>query len=141
MTRKLFTGYQPNQSLRNTLSQRPSMPGGSIGVVTFTLAVMSICYKSMWLIIVKRTRECDECRGFGIQPCELCHSSGSIKWIGKWDHVEPCPQCMGKRYHRCSGCGGLYHRSMFKHVSRNAGLTASQDQALKTVDILSPLVD
>lgn len=40
-------------------------------------------------------------------------------------------------------CGGLFHRQIFQHVSRNAGLQASeQDQGLPTVDdVISPLVD
>lgn len=141
LSRTFLSCSPTKQTLRSTLSQRPTMPGGSLGAVTVTLAAMLGCYKIFWLLVVKRTLDCKECRGFGITSCELCHASGCIKWIGKWDHVEPCPQCMGKRYHRCYSCGGLYHRPIFAHVKRNAGLNASQNQVFTTMDVVNPLVD
>lgn len=141
LSRTLFAGSQSQQTLRNTLSQRPSIPGGSVGAVAFTLTFMITVQKMFWYLIVKRTLDCPDCRGFGIARCELCHASGSVKWIGKWDHVEPCPECMGKRYHRCYSCGGLYHRPIFAHVRRNAGVNASQNQVYRTVDVVNPLVD
>lgn len=141
LSRTLFSAAPSKQKLRQTLSQRPTVPGGSLGAVGVTLSVMLATQKLFWYLIVKRTKDCPDCRGFGIARCDLCRASGCVKWIGKWDHVEPCPECMGKRYHRCYTCGGLYHRPIFRHVQRNAGVDASQNRVLRTIDVVNPLVD
>lgn len=141
LSRTFFSGAPSKQTLRQTLSQRPTVPGGSLGAVGVTLSVMLATQKLFWFLIVKRTKDCTDCRGFGIARCELCRASGCVKWIGKWDHVEPCPECMGKRYHRCYSCGGLYHRPIFRHVKRNAGVDASQNRVFSTMDVVNPLVD
>lgn len=137
----LFAGAQPRHALRDALSRSPSMPGGKAGGWFAAMSVVVVAVKAVHWSIVKRCRECTSCRGYGIQRCNLCGASGAITWTGKWNHVEPCPACVGKRFVNCQTCGGLYHRPIFNHVSRNAGLQASQDQVITTVDVISPLVD
>lgn len=137
----VIAGSQPRNTLRDALSRSPSMPGGKTGGWVAVVSVLLGAAKAAHWSVVKRCKACNTCRGYGIKRCNLCGASGAISWTGKWDHIEPCPACVGMRFSSCPDCGGLYHKPLFQHVSRNAGLQASQDQALTTVDVISPMVD
>lgn len=137
----LLSGTQPRHALRDVLSRSPNLPGGKAGGWLAAASVVLFVGKGIHWGLVNRCRSCRTCRGYGIKRCNLCGASGAISWTGKWNHIEPCPACVGMRFLSCPDCGGLYHRPLFQHVSRNAGLQASQDQALTTVDVISPLVD
>jgi hypothetical protein len=139
ITRVLFTSVQPNHALRQLLSQRPPVPGGRGAIIFLLLSFLSAIFAGVRRFYMQRTRQCSACRGYGISACELCGCSGYIKWVGKWDHVEPCPQCMGRRFINCRECGGLHHRTLFMHVSRNAGVAASEGPRMPGA--LEPLVD
>ena len=47
---------------------------------------------------------------------------GVIGWEGKWNHKEPCPMCLARRYVNCPSCGGLYHRPFFVHSRSRAAV-------------------
>ena len=57
--------------------------------------------------------------------CTLCSGSGAVGWEGKWDHKEPCPMCLGKRFVDCPECGGHFHRRIFNH-HHYTGLTVTE---------------
>ena len=67
-----------------------------------------------WLVTTA-VRICSTCC-----RCPLCGGMGLVGWEGKWDHEEPCPMCLARRYVNCRSCGGLYHRSIFVHVRSKA---------------------
>lgn len=139
ITRVLFSGVQPNQTLRNVLTKRPPIPRGPISAVLIVLSIISALYAAFRRFVVSRTKKCTSCRGYGVERCPLCDGAGSITWEGKWDHVEPCPRCMGRRFCNCGHCGGMYHHSLFQHISRNAGLQNAA--AAQREDALEPLLD
>ena len=97
MSRVLMTGQNPNLRLRTALSHK---------LTPITLAAAGV-YAGSAVIgaardrTVKQSRGCRTCRGYSIQRCDLCGSSGSITWEGKWGHVEPCPKCAPAVLHAC----------------------------------------
>ncbi len=52
--------------------------------------------------------------------CPLCGGMGLVGWEGKWNHEEPCPMCLARRYVNCRSCGGLHHRPIFVHIRSKA---------------------
>ena len=139
LTRILFTGIQPNQALRNVLTKRPPVPRGPMSAFVLFFSLLSLLYALYRKFIVSRTKQCTTCRGYGIERCTLCDGTGSIRWEAKWDHVEPCPRCMGRRFSSCSDCGGFHQRPLFAHLSRNAGLATMR--ANQRTETLEPLLD
>lgn len=83
----------------------------------FVVLLTSLLY--LWLSVrtalSNKVKSCTECAGFGIRKCDLCEGHRVIWWEGKYKHMEPCPKCFGKRYVRCSKCGGVFGRSLFAH--------------------------
>ena len=57
--------------------------------------------------------------------CTLCSGTGAVGWEGKWNHKEPCPMCLGKRFVDCPECGGHFHRRIFNH-HHHKGLTVTE---------------
>lgn len=57
--------------------------------------------------------------------CTLCSGTGAVGWEGKWNHKEPCPMCLGKRFVGCPECGGHFHRRIFSH-QHHTGLTVTE---------------
>ena len=57
--------------------------------------------------------------------CTLCSGRGAVGWEGKWNHKEPCPMCLGKRFVDCPECGGHFHRRIFNH-HHHTGLTVTE---------------
>jgi len=140
LTRILFTGVQPNQALRNVLTKRPPVPRGPFSLLVVVFSVFSLLYAIYRRFIVARARTCTTCRGYGIERCGLCEGTGSIRWEAKWDHVEPCPRCMGRRFSTCTSCGGFHQRPLFSHLTRNAGLATVRMNEMPP-DALEPLLD
>lgn len=115
VSRVLLTGQNPNIRLRAALSHKLTpITLAAAGVYTGSAIIGAL---RDWTIT--QSRSCKVCRGYSIQRCDLCGSAGSISWEGKWGHVEPCPKCVGKRYIRCTSCGGWHAHALFQHVSRN----------------------
>lgn len=82
---------------------------------------------------LKAVRECAACRGFGVQRCKLCSGKGGIEWEGKMAHREPCPLCLGRRFVRCSCCGGgPFARNLFMHKNKTGEALLQQLQQFGT---------
>lgn len=83
----------------------------------FVVLLTSLLY--LWLTVrtalANKVKACTECAGYGIKRCDLCEGHRVIWWEGKYKHMEPCPKCFGRRYVRCSKCGGMVGRSLFAH--------------------------
>ena len=124
---------QPNARLRSALSNRATpitiliAAAYSVSLVTHTIRTWAI----------ERTKSCQDCRGYGIERCELCDGAGTIVWEGKWGHVEPCPRCVGKRFTRCESCGGFHVPKLFPHVSRGSPDIQQSLEPLTVEDNLS----
>ncbi len=62
--------------------------------------------------------------------CPLCGGMGLVGWEGKWNHEEPCPMCLARRYVNCRSCGGLHHRPIFVHIRSKAQVNPVLAQAI-----------
>ncbi|KAG5180694.1 hypothetical protein JKP88DRAFT_323451 [Tribonema minus] len=51
-------------------------------------------------------RRCPCCIGFGIEPCDLCGSTGFRVHEMKFILTDPCPKCFSRRWQWCERCGG-----------------------------------
>eukprot|EP00611_Tribonema_gayanum_P020716 TRINITY_DN3841_c0_g1_i1.p1 TRINITY_DN3841_c0_g1~~TRINITY_DN3841_c0_g1_i1.p1 ORF type:complete len:318 (-),score=108.36 TRINITY_DN3841_c0_g1_i1:655-1608(-) len=51
-------------------------------------------------------RRCPNCAGFGIEPCDLCGSTGFRIYEMKFIYTDPCPKCFSRRWQWCGRCGG-----------------------------------
>jgi len=80
------------------------------------LGFLGAAVATIRLKIVASVRSCKACTGFGIGRCSLCSGKGIVGWEGKWNHQEPCPSCLGRRYVECLSCGGRFHRPLFQHI-------------------------
>eukprot|EP00892_Ulva_mutabilis_P008129 jgi/Ulvmu1/5689/UM024_0036.1 len=123
---------QPNARLRSALSNRAT----PITIVLAAAYSVSIITSTVRTWMIERTRNCKDCKGYGIRRCELCDGAGTISWEGKWGHVEPCPRCIGKRYNRCESCGGYHVPTLFAHVTRNP---VDVQQSLEPVTVADQL--
>jgi hypothetical protein len=85
-----LAGTQPRHALREALTRGPSLPGGRLGGWFAVFSAIVLVLKAIHMGVVQRTRSCTACKGYGINACSLCNASGSIAWMGKWNHVEPC---------------------------------------------------
>eukprot|EP01023_Acetabularia_acetabulum_P004643 TRINITY_DN11980_c0_g1_i1.p4 TRINITY_DN11980_c0_g1~~TRINITY_DN11980_c0_g1_i1.p4 ORF type:complete len:213 (-),score=5.01 TRINITY_DN11980_c0_g1_i1:1460-2098(-) len=84
-------------------------------ILFFTLVITSIVQlikRHYW----QKVLSCEQCRGYGVQRCDLCAGKGFVGWEGKFSHLEPCPLCMGKRFNSCQICGGMAHKPLFAHT-------------------------
>lgn len=120
---RVFIGVQPGRGVaRLTKVGKPSGPM-SLVLLLFTVAgTISAAVRSR---LESAARECTTCHGYGINRCTLCSGTGAVGWEGKWDHKEPCPMCLGKRFVDCPECGGHFHRRMFNH-HHHSGLTVTE---------------
>mmetsp|Transcript_43757 Transcript_43757/g.87940 ORF Transcript_43757/g.87940 Transcript_43757/m.87940 type:complete len:125 (+) Transcript_43757:96-470(+) len=79
--------------------------------------------KESGLFIKKRPkRKCLECHGFGIIRCDLCSGRGFVSYERKYQHFDPCPKCLQKRYDVCSFCGGNGQRVLYRNSGKNSFL-------------------
>lgn len=120
---RVFIGVQPGRGVaRLTKVGKPSGPM-SLLLLLFTVAgTISAAVRSR---LESAARECSTCHGYGINRCTLCSGTGAVGWEGKWNHKEPCPMCLGKRFVDCPECGGHFHRRIFNH-HHHTGLTVTE---------------
>lgn len=120
---RVFIGVQPGRGVaRLTKVGKPSGPM-SLLLLLFTVAgTISAAVRSR---LESAARECSTCHGYGINRCTLCSGRGAVGWEGKWNHKEPCPMCLGKRFVDCPECGGHFHRRIFNH-HHHTGLTVTE---------------
>ena len=97
-------------------ARRP-LTAGPVAVFLIFLALLSAFVRGMVRKVANNVRGCNCCHGFGVQRCRLCEGRGVVGWEGKWEHFEPCPSCLGKRFTRCDSCGGFVQKPIFKHCS------------------------
>lgn len=91
-------------------------PVGKTNLLFGALGFLGAAVATIRLKIVASVRSCKACTGFGIGRCSLCSGKGIVGWEGKWNHQEPCPSCLGRRYVECLSCGGRFHRPLFQHI-------------------------
>lgn len=110
---RVFIGVQPGRgAARLSKAGKPSGPM-SLVLLLFTVAgTISAAVRSR---LESAARGCTMCHGYGINRCTLCSGTGAVGWEGKWNHSEPCPMCLGKRFVGCLECGGHFHRRIFNH--------------------------
>ncbi|KAF8065919.1 hypothetical protein HT031_002980 [Scenedesmus sp. PABB004] len=106
---------------RNALSGKRQPVSGPMGLLLFLLTLLAASFAAIRGALLKRTKKCRSCRGFGLQRCRLCLGSGRVDWAAKLKHFDVCPLCMNRRFIVCAECGGHYHRPMFSHRRRTAG--------------------
>eukprot|EP00192_Tetraselmis_astigmatica_P018493 CAMPEP_0117656078 /NCGR_PEP_ID=MMETSP0804-20121206/4616_1 /TAXON_ID=1074897 /ORGANISM="Tetraselmis astigmatica, Strain CCMP880" /LENGTH=243 /DNA_ID=CAMNT_0005462463 /DNA_START=419 /DNA_END=1150 /DNA_ORIENTATION=+ len=87
-------------------------------LVGFFMSVLSVFF-AVRAVLVSRSKNCMECKGYGIQRCRLCEGQGSISWEGKFMHEYDCPLCFGKRHTRCGKCGGMHNKTLFQHTNES----------------------
>jgi len=91
-------------------------PLGRTNLFIVVLGFLGAAVATIRLKIVASVRSCRACMGYGIGRCPLCSGKGIVGWEGKWNHQEPCPSCLGRRYVECHSCGGRFHRPLFQHI-------------------------
>lgn len=97
-------------------ARRP-LTAGPVAIFLIFIALLSAFVRGMVRKVANNVRGCSCCHGFGVQRCRLCEGRGVVGWEGKWEHYEPCPSCLGKRFTRCDSCGGFVQKPIFKHCS------------------------
>jgi hypothetical protein len=135
-SRILVAGTRPNARFRSV----PTRVLGPFGLAVLAAYSTSLAIAAYRNFIVKRTRACCVCAGFGVNRCDFCDGVGAVQWEGKWGHVEPCPRCVGRRHIRCEACGGLYHRAMFAHVPRMYGSHSPLPPIIETVSATEEVI-
>ncbi len=97
-------------------ARRP-LTAGPVAIFLILVALASALVRGFVRRVANNVRRCGCCHGFGVQRCRLCEGRGVVDWEGKWEHYEPCPSCLGKRYTRCDSCGGFVQKQLFRHCS------------------------
>lgn len=115
VTRIFMIGHSSN-IFRAVAARRP--PTGPISLLLFIFAMIGTVVAAIRNSIVRKTKSCSQCKGFGIQRCSLCNGTGKVDWRAKLSHFECCPLCMNRRFVECRECGGHYHRVLFRHHRR-----------------------
>jgi len=121
--REQYASMQP-ASLTSTMGFRGlnlpnAIRGPSSVVIAFAMVAFTV-FTAIRQFLMRRTKNCQTCKSYGIVRCTLCAGQGNISWEGKWTHSTLCPGCFGKRHTKCESCGGMHHRSRFAHVQSNA---------------------
>lgn len=123
LTRVMYSTVQPARFARNAVASTTSSSGGRSGPLSSisSLMIIALAVTTTTAAAVRArlrsVRECQSCRGYGVERCKLCIGKGTIEWEGKMAHKEPCPMCLGRRLNRCSCCGGglFFTRTVFRH--------------------------
>ena len=67
------------------LTQRPA--AGPLGIVLIVASVLWLirkAYKKFVLTMMRFARGCRNCRGYGIERCNMCEGQGTVRWDAKW---------------------------------------------------------
>lgn len=120
---RVFIGVQPGRGLARL--PKAGKPSGPMSLVLLLFTVAGTISAAVRSRLETAARDCTTCHGYGINRCTLCSGTGAVGWEGKWNHKEPCPMCLGKRFVGCPECGGHFHRRIFSHQP-HTGLTVTQ---------------
>ena len=83
VTRALYTTLR-HVNIRH-LAQRPAAgPLGIILVVASILWLIRKAYKKSVLTMMRLARGCRNCRGYGVERCNMCEGQGTVRWDAKW---------------------------------------------------------